>query len=321
MLSPEHAIDVINDRFGRHPGRRALHAKGTFCAATFTATEAAAALTRAAHMQGGAIDATVRVSNGSGDPRVPDYAPEVRGLAVSFHLPDGSRTDIVAQTVPRFPVRTPEEFIELVRLGTQGLMGVIRLPLFLAQRRAALLGLPANTAALRPPPSYAACKYFAVHAFKWVDAGGGERFVRYTWLPEAGDRRLMPRAAKRLGRDYLQEEIRERLAAGPARFTLQLQVAAPEDNVDDPSAQWPADRERVDAGTLTLTSVIEDPERNGDVIVFDPVRVTDGIELSHDPVLRFRPRAYSVSVDRRIASRPAAPAAEESPTGTSTASA
>ena len=30
MLTPEHAIDVVNDRFGRHPGRRALHAKGTF---------------------------------------------------------------------------------------------------------------------------------------------------------------------------------------------------------------------------------------------------------------------------------------------------
>jgi catalase len=312
MLTPEHAIDVINDRFGRHPGRRALHAKGTFCAATFTASPAAAELTRAAHMQGATVEATARVSNGSGDPGVPDYAPEVRGLAVSFHLPDGSRTDIVSQTVPRFPVRTPEEFIEMVRLGSQGLKGTVQLPLFFARRRAALLGLPGNVAALRPPPSYAACKYFAVHAFKWVDAGGGSRFVRYTWLPEAGDQRLRPPAAKRLGRDYLQEEIRERLTAGPARFTLQLQIAAPGDNVDDPSAQWPADRQRVDAGTLTLTSVIDDPERNGDVIVFDPVRVTDGIELSDDPVLRFRPLAYSESVDRRIASREPAPGADGS---------
>jgi catalase len=315
MLGPEQAIDVINDRFGGHPGRRALHAKGTFCAATFTATPAAAALTRAAHMQVGTVEATVRVSNGSGDPSVPDYAPDVRGLAVTFHLPDGSRTDIVAQTVPRFPVRTPEEFIELVRLGGRDLKGAIGLPLFLARHRAALLGLPANAAALRPPPSYAACKYFAVHAFKWADGGGGERFVRYTWLPEAGDQRLMPPAAKRLGRDYLQEEIRERLEAGPARFTLQLQIAAPGDDVDDPSAQWPADRDRVDAGTLTLTGVIEDPERSGDVIVFDAVRVTDGIELSDDPVLQFRPRAYSVSVDRRIASREPASAAARAPGG------
>jgi catalase len=303
VLTPEQAVDVINERFGRHPGRRALHAKGTFCAGSFTATPAAAALTRAAHMQGDAIEVTARVSNGAGDPNLPDYAPEVRGLAVTFHLPDGSRTDIVAQTVPRFPVRTPEEFIEFLRLSNRELKNALRMPLFLAQRPAALFGLPANAAALRPPPSYAECKYFGVHAFKWIDAAGAERFVRYTWLPEAGDHRLAPWAARRLGRDYLQEEIRARLQAGTARFTLQLQIARSGDKVDDPSAQWPEDRERVDAGTLTLTRVIEDPEAGGDVLVFDPVRVTDGIELSDDPVLAFRPRAYSESVDRRIASR------------------
>jgi hypothetical protein len=65
--------------------------------------------------------------------------------------------------------------------------------------------------------------------------------------------------------------------------------------------------------------VIEDPERSGDVIVFDAVRVTDGIELSDDPVLQFRPRAYSVSVDRRIASREPASAATRAPGGTPTA--
>ena len=130
------------------------------------------------------------MSNGAGDPNYPDYASEVRGLAVTFHLPDDSRTDIVAQTVPRFPVRTPEEFIELLRLSNRSPLNAVRMPLFLARRRAALLGLPANAAALRPPPSYAECKYFGVHAFKWIDADGGERFVRYTFVPEAGDHRL-----------------------------------------------------------------------------------------------------------------------------------
>jgi catalase len=98
-----------------------------------------------------------------------------------------------------------------------------------------------------------------------------------------------------------------------------VQIAAPGDDIDDPSAQWPADRERVDVGTLTLTKVIDDPERSGDIIVFDPVRVTDGIELSDDPVLQFRPRAYSVSVDRRIASREPARATERAPAASPTA--
>jgi catalase len=299
VVSPEDSVDAINARFGRHPGHRALHAKGLFCTGEFVATPAARELSRAAHLQGDTVEVTARVSNGGGNPKVPDYAPDVRGLAVSFQLPDGLATDIVAQSVPRFPVRTPDEFIELLRLGGRDLSSALRLPLWLARRPAALRGLPANTAALRPPPSYATCRYFGVHAFKWVDAGGGERYVRYTWLPEAGDHRLMPWEAKKLGRDYLQEEFRQRLAAAPARFTLQVQIAAPGDDVDDPSAQWPRERERVDAGTLTLTKVIDDPEAGGAITVFDPVRLTDGIELSDDPVLLFRPRAYSVSIERR----------------------
>ena len=89
------------------------------------------------------------------------------------------------------------------------------------------------------------------------------------------------------------------MARGPVRFTLELQLAAPGDPVDDPSAQWPAERRRVTAGVLELTRVGHEAEADGRVIVFDPVRVTDGIELSDDPVLRFRPQAYSLSVERR----------------------
>jgi catalase len=37
----------------------------------------------------------------------------------------------------------------------------------------------------------------------------------------------------------------------------------------------------------------------GDILVLDPTRVTDGIELSGDPILRFRPEANSASVVRR----------------------
>ena len=38
---PEEAIDIINRRFGKYPRTRALHAKGTWCSGTFTATPAA----------------------------------------------------------------------------------------------------------------------------------------------------------------------------------------------------------------------------------------------------------------------------------------
>jgi catalase len=301
VITPEQAVDSINERFGRHPGHRALHAKGTFCKGQFTATPEAAKLTRAAHMQGTPVEATARVSNGAGNPKTPDYAPDVRGLAVSFHLPDGSRTDIVSQTAPRFPVRSPDAFIDLVRSSEIGPAGLWKLPLFLARHPGALPSLRKNLPALRPPASYATRRYYAIHAYKWIAADGSERWVRYTWLPEGAEENLSTRDAKGGGRDYLQEEIAERLGRGPVRFTLQLQVAADGDPADDPMAVWPEDRETVAAGTLELTELAPEAEAGGEIFVFDPVRVSDGIELSDDPILRFRPEAYSISIERRTA--------------------
>jgi catalase len=301
-VTPAQAADAANEVFGRHPGHRALHAKGTLLKGTFTATPEAARLTRAAHMQGEQVPATIRVSNGGGDPDAPDYAPDVRGLALKLYLPDGSRTDIVAQTAPRFPVHTPDAFVELLRAQHPEPAIAWRLPLFVARHPEALRRLPVNLPSLRAPTSYAACSYYAVHAYRFLDSEGGSRHVRYTLVPEAPETKLSLREARRGGRDYLQDEIRERLARGPVRFALELQIAAPGDDVEDPASVWPKDRRRVRAGTLEIGGLETERETGGDVLVFDPTRVVDGIELSDDPVLRFRAAAYSESVARRTVS-------------------
>jgi catalase len=296
MTSPEDAIASIDERFGEHPRHRALHAKGTLYSGTFTATPEAASLTRAVHLQGEPVRATVRFSNGGGDPKVPDYAPDVRGLAVTFHLADGSRTDISAQTVPRFPFRDVDPFIEFLRVSKPGPAALVKLPLFVVRHPRALGPLRMNLAALKPPPSFAARSYYAFHAFKWLDAEGGECYVRYTWKPTIELPELRRGEAKAQGRDYLREELKERLEEAPVRFELEVQLADPGDEVSDPSAVWPRDRQRLIVGTLEVTA----PTGEGDDYVFDPTRVTDGIEPSDDPVLNFRPRAYAVYYERRI---------------------
>ncbi len=297
-ITPEEVVDAVNERYGRHPGYRALHAKGRFYKGTFTATPYASRLTRAAHMQGEQVPVMARLSNGSGDPRSRDYVPDVRGLAVSFELPDGSRTDILAQTAPNFPVDTPEGFVQVVQANVAGLARLWKFPAFLARHPGAIPGLPGNLKALAPPRSYATRCYYAIHAFKWVSVDEGERYVRYTWVPQAGEESLSGGEAKKLGSDYLQEEMRDRLARAPACFDLRVQIAEPGDRTDDPREHWPDDRERAVVGTLELTALDDSPESDG-IVVFDPMRLTDGIEASDDPILAYRPRAYSVSADRR----------------------
>lgn len=298
-VTPEQAIDTVTEVFGRHDGFRALHAKGVVMAGTFCPTADAPSLTRAAHMQGPVLPVTVRFSNGSGNPEHPDWAPDPRGLAVKFYLPDGSRTDIVAVSTPRFPTRTPEGFIELMQAQAGGVAAVWKFPMFLARHREALAVLPVAAPSLAPPSSYATIPYYGLHAFKWIDADGGQRYVRYTLTPAAAVSRLNPVSARRRGRNYLQEEIVERVRGEPVLFSLEVQIAAPGDPVDDPSAAWPKDRRRETVGTLKVAGLDTERERGGDVLVFDPSRVTDGIECSEDPVLRFRPRAYAESIRRR----------------------
>jgi catalase len=300
QLTGEQAVDAANAFFGRHSGSRALHAKGILCRGTFTPTPEAASLTRAPHFNGGSIPATFRFSNGSGNPHHPDYQPDPRGLAAKLYLPSGERTDIVCVSTPVFPVSTPEAFVELLRAQAAGAAALFKVPLVFARNPSALRTLPAAAPSLRPPASYAVIPYHGIHAFKWIDSSGGSRYVRYRLVPRAPVERIAPWAARRLGADYLQEEIRSRLATAPVFFDLEVQIALPSDPVDDPSAPWPKARRVVNVGVYEITGLETERETGGDVLVFDPTRVIDGIELSDDPVLRFRHDAYSESVARRM---------------------
>ena len=144
--------------------------------------------------------------------------------------------------------------------------------------------------------SFAARRYFPFHAYKWVDADGGERFIRYFWLPTVDEADLSKDEAKRRGRDYLFDELAERLERAPVRMELEVQIAGEGDDPDDPSDEWPAERERAVVGTLEVTAIDAGAD---DGIVFDPMRVVDGIEGSNDPVLRYRPAVYTLSHERR----------------------
>jgi catalase len=295
----ERAVDSIYWVYGPHPGFRAAHAKGTLVRGTFVATPAAAAITTAPHLQGTPVEVTARFSNGSGDPTWPDSERDQRGLAVRFHLADGD-SDIVANTLPCFFVRRPEHFIELSRAlrprrRNSRRPNPLRVLWFLVRHRESRRAVLA-AARTKPVPSYANARYNALTAFRFAGPDGRERHVRYSWLPQAGERSVGAREARSLGPNYLQDEISERVVREPVRFTLQAQVAADGDPVDDATRPWPSGRETVELGTLTL-----DRPGGGEraPLIFDPTRVADGIQISDDPLLRFRHAAYGVSFERR----------------------
>ena len=292
------AMDALHPE-ADHDAHRAAHARGILLAGRFKPSGEAGRLCRAAHFRE-PVDVTVRFSNGSGDHAAPDAErTEGRGMAVKFYAPDGTRSDIVALTLPVFFVRTAADFLALLearRPGPDGQPDMAAVGAFLGDHPETAQALQAILPTFTLPLSYATRAYNSLHAYRLLDAVGVETAGRYRLVPEAGEH---DHPGETPADDYLQAEIRERIAREPVAFRLVLRVAAPGDSLDDPTAAWPEDRETVELGRLELDRIDDTRERGGDVLVFDPTRVIDGIELTDDEILRTRPEVYALSVQRR----------------------
>jgi catalase len=121
--------------------------------------------------------------------------------------------------------------------------------------------------------------------------------VRFHWIPVAGARNVDPAQVPR--DEYLQQELRARVADGPVRFLLMMTIGEAGDDFNDPSRSWPPHRVRVMMGTLTIDSVPTDQIECGEKLSFNPWRLVDGIKPSDDPILRLRHEAYEFSRQRR----------------------
>jgi catalase len=82
-------------------------------------------------------------------------------------------------------------------------------------------------------------------------------------------------------------------------FRLVVQLATDGDSVHDGSLTWPADRPQVELGTVSVTTPVADSVAAERQLIFDAIRLVDGIELSEDPLPRLRSRVYTVSYARR----------------------
>jgi catalase len=287
---------------GPHEGRRTVHAKGVWAEGTFTATPEATALSSASQLTGDTVPALIRFSKASGKPDQHDASRDGGGMAVKLRT-ESDEWDIVATGPPVFVARTPEDFLELLRLRKPdpetGQPDMEALGEFLGRHPEAQLAIQ-STLGAEPPASFVTVPYFSPHAFALVAGDGKQTWVRWSWRPGAGEERLPDEEARERGRNYLREELEARLAAGPATMELIFQLAGEDDSLTDPTELWPAERESFVAARLEVTALVEDPEGDGHIEVFDPTRLPDGIEPSDDPILHARPRAYSVSAYHRL---------------------
>jgi catalase len=289
--------------FGLNPGFRPAHAKGTMLTGTFTPSATAASLTKAPHIVRESTPVTVRFSNSTGIPLVPDTDPNAnpRGFAIRFNLAKHVHTDIVSHSTDGFPTRTGQEFLEFLRaLAASDPANLAGSPLeaFLGSHPKALAFVQTPKPA---PSSFARETYFGVTAMKFTNKDGASRFGRYRMVPEAGNEHLDDAAVAAKGPNYLMDEIVERVGKGPVRFKLLVQLANDGDVVDDATIHWPEGRTLLELGTISLAAPVTDNDHEQKQIIFDPIPRLDGIEPSGDPLLELRAAIYLLSGRRRRA--------------------
>jgi catalase len=242
---------------------------------------------------------TARFSNSTGIPAIPDNDPNSspKGFAVRFNYPDvnGRRkhTDIVGHSTPHFPARTGAEFGEFLQAFGASQAPGLEHPTPIEQ----FLGSHPHTlefvTAPKPfPVSFGTEGYFGLNAFKFIAEDGKETYVRYEFVPEAGLEHLSDEDAKTKGPNYLEEEIKQRVSKGPVGIKLLAQVAEEGDQVNDITVHWPADRKKVELGTIKLEKADEDSLATQKKTIFDPIPRVEGIEASDDPILDFRAALY-----------------------------
>ena len=294
------AFDKANG--GPHAGFRPAHAKGILLTGTFTPALEAASITRAPHLTRSSTPVTVRFSDFAGVPTVPDNDPQnssPRGCAIRFHLAEHVHTDIVAHSIDAFPARTAEGFLEFLNaLVATDFAGPHpnAVEKFLATHPAAL----AFVQAPKPiPTSFARESFFAVSAFKFTNAQGKGRFGRYRILPSAGNEYLDDAGAAAKGPNFLLDEIKERIAKGPVKFRIEVQLSEDGDVTDDATVRWPDTRQRIAFGEVGLTKIPANNASEQQNIIFDPVPRVDGIEASADPLFEPRANIYLMAGRRR----------------------
>jgi len=296
--TPLSLVEGLQTAFGKHHAR-AVHAKGVILEGTFTPAPEAKTIVKTPVFNGGQLPVIARFSLFAGVPELPDNddAASPAGFAVKIKALDGDDFDIQANQHKDFITATFDEFAVLLRaLGTtkpdtphptpveQFIQTHPHVPEFLGSRTY--------------PISYAQATYFGINSVKFTNAKGQSAFVRYRFVPRAGEHYLTPDERKAQSASYLGDELVQRLAKEPIVFDLYVQIADKGDKIEDPSIAWPESRKMTKLGTFSLTKLASDPDTAQRKLMFLPGQPHPGVEAA-DPMLVLRNAADTISFGER----------------------
>ncbi|MET1079472.1 MAG: catalase HPII [Pseudomonas sp.] len=292
---------------------RIVHARGTAAHGVFQSYECHGQLTKAGFLQDPSKETPVfvRFSTVQGPRGSADTVRDVRGFAVKFYTDEGN-FDLVGNNMPVFFIQDAMKFPDFVHAvkpepHNEVPTGGSAHDTFwdfvsLVPESAHMVLWTMSDRAL--PRSLRAMEGFGVHTFRFVNAEGQGRFVKFHWKPVGGAYSLVWDEAQKLAGkdpDFHRRDLWDAIERGDyPEFELGVQVIeeADEHSFDfdllDPTKLVPEELVPVQLlGKLTLNRNPDNFFAETEQVAFHPGHIVPGIDFSNDPLLQGRLFSYT----------------------------
>lgn len=287
---------------------RVVHTKGYGAMGYFRPYQCMAAYTKAAFLQDPAVETPVfvRFSLAVSNRGTPDSARNVHGFATKFYTKEGN-FDIVGNQIPVFFIRDAMRFPEVIAALKPSPKNNLADPEaiwdFIARTPEAIHMVTWLYSDVGTLDSVRHMRGFGINTFVWVNGAGERRYVKYHWIPLAGERYIDSKEAQRLAcenPDVAAKDLYDCIAnGGKVEYELRVQLMnpcdaekLPYDPLDDTKIWSERDYPLIPVGRMVLDRNPDDYRAQVEHAAFSPANLVPGIELSADKMLQGRSFVY-----------------------------
>jgi catalase len=301
---------------------RVVHARGATAFGYFEAYgslggEPIANYTRAKlfQEQGKQTELAIRFSTVAGGRDSSELARDPRGFAVKMYTEDGN-WDLVGNNLAVFFIRDAIKFPDFIHSQKPDPVNFERQVAnrvfdFISQTPESLHMLTMVFSPRGIPASYRTMQGFGVNTYKWVNAAGETKLVKYHWIPKQGVKSLTAETAAQLqGQElgYHTKDLYDAIERGDyPEWELQVQLM---DDHDHPELDWdPLDDTKVwpendfplkPVGKMVLNRIPQNFFAESEQIAFGTGVLVDGLDFSDDKMLVGRTFSYSDTQRYRV---------------------
>jgi catalase len=291
---------------------RIVHARGSGAHGYFECYKPLASLTSASLFaeSGKRTPVFVRFSTVAGERGSTDTARDVRGFAVKFYTDEGN-WDLVGNNIPVFFIQDAMKFPDLIH-------AVKPEPHHAMPQAASAHDTFWDFVSLMPesthmllwvmsdraiPRSFRMMQGFGVHTFRFVNARGESRFVKFHWNPRAGTHSLAWDEAVKISgadSDFHRRDLWEAIEAGAyPEWELSVQVFTEEQadkfsfDVLDATKLIPEELVPLQPiGRMVLNRNPDNFFAETEQVAFCTAHIVPGLDFSSDPLLAGRIHSY-----------------------------